>query len=106
MRLLRLLAWGVVTAAVILAAIGGAGYWLYRDAEAPGPLAAPRTLVVPAHTGIDRISELLAAQGVIRHKLAFELVARLSGRGAALKAGEYEFPAAASAMQRLDILPA
>ncbi len=33
-----------------------------------------------------------------------QLVARLSGRGTALKAGEYEFPAAASVMQALDIL--
>jgi UPF0755 protein len=48
----------------------------------------------------------LAAEGVIRHKLAFALMARLSGRGTALKAGEYEFPAAASAMQTLDILAA
>ena len=50
------------------------------------------------------IADLLAAEGVIRHTLAFELEAILSGRGAALKAGEYEFPAAASAMQTLDIL--
>ena len=104
MRFLRLLAWSVATAAIILAALGGAGYWLYRDAEFPGPLSASRTVVVPAHTGIDGIADLLAAEGIIRHKLTFELVARLSGRGAALKAGEYEFPPAASAMQTLDIL--
>src|SRR5271169_6036719 len=104
MRYFRLLAWGVVTAAVVVAAFGGAGYWLYRDAWAPGPLAAPRALVVPAHTGIAGIAELLAAEGVIRHKLVLELVARLSGHGTALKAGEYEFPAGTSAMQALDIL--
>ncbi len=104
MRFLRLLAWGVVTAAVIAAALAGAGFWLYRDAEAPGPLAATRTLVVPAHTGISGIAALLAAEGVIRHQLPFELVARLSGRGTLLKAGEYEFPAGASAIQALDIL--
>ncbi len=104
MRFFRLLAWGIVTAAVVFAALGGAGYWLYRDAQVPGPLAATRTLVVPTHTGIAGIAELLAAEGVIRHKLEFELVARLSGRGTALKAGEYEFPAAASATQTLDIL--
>jgi UPF0755 protein len=106
MRFFRLLAWSVVTAAIVVAAVGGAGYWLYRDAQGPGPLAATRTLVVPTHTGIDGIAELLAAQGVIRRKLTFELFARLSGRGTALKAGEYEFPAAASAMQTLDILGA
>lgn len=103
-RLFHLLAWSLVTAAVVIAALGAAGYWLYRDAQAPGPLAEARTLVIPAHTGVAGIADLLAAQGVIRHTLAFALVARLSGRGTALKAGEYEFPAAASVMQALDIL--
>jgi UPF0755 protein len=85
-------------------ALGGAGYWLYRDAQVPGPLAETRALVIPSHTGIEGIADLLAGEGVIRHKLAFQLIARLSGRGAGLKAGEYEFPAAASAMQALDII--
>jgi peptidoglycan lytic transglycosylase G len=104
LRLLRLLAAGVAISALLLAAVGGAGYWLYRDARAPGPLAAARTLVIPPHTGVAGIAELLAKDGVIRHKLTFELAARLSGRGAALKAGEFEFPAASSAMQALDIV--
>ncbi len=104
MRFFRLLAWGFITAVMVIAALGGAGYWLYRDAQVPGPLAETRALVIPAHTGIGGIADLLAAEGVIRHKLAFQLVARLSGRGSGLKAGEYEFPAAASAMQALDII--
>lgn len=104
LRFLRLLAWSFTTAALAFAVVAGAGYWLYRDAEAPGPLAEARAVVIPARTGIVGIAERLADEGVIRHPLAFELVARLSGRGAALKAGEYEFPAAASAMQALDIL--
>jgi UPF0755 protein len=106
MRFLRLLAWSFITTAIVIAALGGVGYWLYRDAQAPGPLAEARTLVVPPRTGIAGIAELLAADGVIRHKLAFEAVAILSGRGTALKAGEYEFPAAASTMQALDIIAA
>jgi UPF0755 protein len=104
MRFLRLLAWSFITAALVIAALGGALYWLYRDAEAPGPLAAAHTVVVPAHSGVSAIAWLLAEEGVIRHPLAFELAARLSGRGTALKAGEYEFPAAASPTQTLDIL--
>src|SRR5712691_10916126 len=104
MRFFRLLAWSFVTAAMVIAALGGAGYWLYRDAQVPGPLAAARALVIPAHTGITEIADQLGAQGVIRRKLAFELVTILSGRGTALKPGEYEFPAAASAMQTLDII--
>src|SRR5216684_64085 len=104
MRFFRLLARGFITAAMVIAALGAAGYWLYRDAQVPGPLDAARTLVLPARTGIGGIAELLAAEGVIRRKLAFQLLAMLSGRGTALKPGEYEFPAAASAMQTLDMV--
>ena len=104
MRFFRQLAWGLIMTALVTVALGGAGYWLYRDAQVPGPLTEARALVIPAHTGIAGIADLLAAEGVIRHKLAFQLVARLSGRGMGLKAGEYEFPAAASALQALDIL--
>jgi UPF0755 protein len=104
MWFLRLLAWSFITAALLIAALGGAVYWLYRDAEAPGPLAAARTLVVPPHTGTSEIAAILIDEGVIRHSLTFEALARLSGR--ALKAGEYEFPAAASPTQALEILAA
>src|SRR5204862_1395318 len=104
MRFFRLLAWSFVTAAMVIAGLGGAGYWLYRDAQVPGPLAEARALVIPAHTGIGGIADQLADEGVIRHKLEFQLLARLSGRGTGLKPGEYEFPAGASAMQALDII--
>jgi UPF0755 protein len=106
MRFLRLLAWSFVTAALVVVALAGGLYWLYRDAEAPGPLAASRTLVIPAHTGLSGIAAVLAEEGVVRHRLAFDAEARLSGRGFALKAGEYEFPAGVSPSQVLDILAA
>ena len=80
MRFLRLLAWSFITAALVIAGGRRRGYWLYREAEAPGPLAEARTLVVPPHTGISGIAALLAEEGVIRHPLAFELMARLSAR--------------------------
>jgi UPF0755 protein len=100
----RFLAWSLITAGVVVAVLGGAGYWLYREAEGPGPLTEPRTLVVPPHTGIAGIGDLLADKGVIRHGLVFQLVAGLSARGAALKAGEYEFPARVSVLQALEII--
>lgn len=104
MRFFRLLAWSLVTAAIVIAGAAGAGYWLYRDAERSGPLGTAHTVIIPAHSGVVAIGDLLQREGVIRHKLAFELIARLSGRGAALKPGEYEIPAAASAMQTLNLL--
>ncbi|MGE5268785.1 MAG: endolytic transglycosylase MltG [Thiohalocapsa sp.] len=104
MSFFRLLAWSLITTAIVIAAIGGAGYWLYLDAERDGPLAEARTLVVPPHRGVMAIGGLLENKGVIRHRLAFVLVAKLSGRSHSLKPGEYEIPAWASAMQTLDIL--
>ena len=104
MRFFRLLARGIIMAALVTTVLGGAGYWLYRDAHVPGPLTETRALVIPAHTGIAGIADQLDAEGVIRHKLAFQLLARLSGRGTGLKPGEYEFPASVSAMQALDII--
>src|SRR5689334_412781 len=104
MRFLRLLAWSAATAILVLAALAGAGYWLYRDTLDAGPLAEARSVIIPAHTGIAGIAERLAQEGVIRRTLTFELAARLSGRGGALKAGEYQVPSGASVMQTLDIL--
>src|SRR5258708_6350678 len=104
MRFLRLLAWCFLTTGVGLAGLGAVGYWLYRNAESRGPLSEAHTVVVPAHSGIAAISELLAEQGAIRHQLVFQFVAKLSGRGTALKPGEYEIPAGASVMQTLDLL--
>jgi len=99
---LRMLIGCLMTAIAIVVAAGGAAYWVYHDVSAPGPLAEAHTLVIPPHTGISGISELLADEGVIRHPLSFEIAAELTGRGGALKAGEYEFAAAASAVQVMD----
>jgi len=101
---LRLFAWAVITAGIVIAALGGAGYWLYWEADAPGPLAQAQPIVIPPHTGISGIADLLADKGVIRRKWVFEIVARVSGRGTTLKAGEYEFPAGASTIGALDVL--
>lgn len=104
MWFLRLLAWSLITAAVLVAGLGGAGYWLYRDATASGPLAESRTLVIPQHSGVTEIGGLLADQGVVRNPLTFEVLAWVTGKSRALKPGEFEFPAAASAFQALEII--
>jgi UPF0755 protein len=100
----RLLGWAAVTVSLVLLVLGGAGYWLYRDVAAPGPLTEPRAIVIPPRTGLDDIASLLAEQGIIRHRRSFVLGATLSGRSSALLAGEYEFPAATSALQAMEII--
>jgi UPF0755 protein len=101
---LRLLAWAALTVSLLLGIVGGAAYWLYAEVADPGPLAEARTVIIPAHTGLAEIAAVLAEQGVIRHARSFELAATLSGRGSALLAGEYEFPAGASPLHAMDIL--
>jgi UPF0755 protein len=101
---IRMLIGCFVTAVAIVGVAAGIGYWTYQDVTQPGPSAEAHTVVIPPHTGISEISDLLAEQGVIRHPLSFKVVAEVTGRGGALKAGEYEFPADTSAVQVMDII--
>jgi UPF0755 protein len=101
---LQLLAWALLTVALFVTALGGIGYALYVDATRKGPLGEARTLFIPPHNGVADIAALLAAHGIIEHKLSFDVAAAMAGRGAALLAGEYEFPAGISALQAIDLL--
>ena len=101
---LRLLLWALLAVSVILAAAGGAGWLLYREVTGPGPLTAARTLVIPPHSGLTRVAELLARGGVVRHPWAFEIGAEMSGTASALLAGEYEFPADTSPLEASAII--
>lgn len=101
---IRMLIGCFVTAVAIVAGAAGVAYWAYHDVTDPGPLHAAQTVVIPPRTGISEISKILAAAGVIRHELTFEAFASVTGRGGALKAGEYEFPAGASAVQVMDAI--
>ncbi len=101
---LRLFGWALLAVSAILAATGGAGWWLYHDLTAPGPLTRTRAVVVPPGIGLGGIASLLAGNGVIRHRLPFEIGAMLSGNGAALLAGEYAFPPEISALAATGIL--
>jgi UPF0755 protein len=102
--LLQLFAFAILAVALFVAALGGIGYALYEDATGKGPLGEARTLFIPPHTGVADIAALLAAHGVIKHKLSFEVAAAMAGQGAALLAGEYEFSAGISPSQAIALL--
>ena len=99
-----LLARAAATVTLVLVIAAGAGYWLYRDVTDPGPLAATRTIVIPARTSLAGVASLLEQQGVIRHIRAFEIAATLSGNGSTLHSGEYEFPVGASMLRAIGII--
>jgi UPF0755 protein len=101
---LRLFGWALLAVSVVLGVAGAAGWWVYRQATGPGPLARARTIVIPPHTGLRGIADLLSREGMIRHRLPFEIAAELSGRSAALQAGEYRFRAAISPLDAAGLL--
>jgi UPF0755 protein len=98
-RLLRVLLWLAVFAGETFAVTG-----FYQDIAGPGPLTAARSVVIPSGAGLSGIATLLAKRGVIRSRWAFMLGAVLSGRHAALKAGEFRFAPRTSAMAAIDLM--
>jgi len=96
---LRLFLTLIVGAAV--AAIAGY-FYLQHQLEAPGPLTAPKVVVVPKGTGSGEIGALLEKQGVIQDDLLFRLALRLEKDRRPLRAGEYEFPAGATVMSAIE----
>lgn len=97
---------GVALLVVVLAAAlaGGVAFWAWRQWTGPGPLEAERTLVIPKGAGLKAISAALAEAGVIRRPLVFEAGAKLTGRAASLRAGEYAFAAHTSPRAAADLL--
>jgi UPF0755 protein len=76
-------------------AVAAAGAWFYiqHQLDAPGPLAAAKTVIVPKGTGSGEIGTLLEKQGVIADDFLFRIALRLDDTPRPLRAGEYEFAA-------------
>lgn len=90
-------------AGLLIMLLGGAAFyaiWLY---DAPGPLPGPDVVLVP-RGGLDQVADALVQEGVIRSAFALR-TATIATRGqGAVRAGELEFPAAASLRQVLAVL--
>ncbi len=100
----RLVGWALLTVAILLAVAGAAGWWVYREITGAGPLTHARTVIIPPHTGLDGVADLLTREGVVRHRMLFEVSALLSGDASGLQAGEYEFPAGTSPLEASAII--
>ncbi len=78
--------------------------WGISEFNAPGPSALAQTIDLPRGAGLRGIAQRLQAAGVLRYAKVFGLAVRISGKGRALKAGEYTFAAAISPRQVMELL--
>lgn len=75
----------------------------------PGPAArsgAVTEVLLPRGSGVAGVSAALKSAGVIRSEWAFQVLARATGAGRSLKAGEYAIPSRASPLAILSDLRA
>lgn len=94
---------------VTMVVVGGAGFVLYNQFEAPGPLEAKRNITIPKGESRIAIAERLEREGIISNRLMFvggHLVNTFfsSKKAPDLKAGEYEIKEHASMHQVMEIL--
>ncbi|HTW29227.1 MAG TPA: endolytic transglycosylase MltG [Acetobacteraceae bacterium] len=97
----------LIALAVVLvlfgALAGGAVMYARRVYDAPGPLAAARTVMVP-RGGLDTVAAALQRAGVVADGRAFRIAALLTRDQGKLHAEELAFPAHASLRQVLVVL--
>jgi UPF0755 protein len=89
----RLMRAVLVLAVLGMLAVAAAGWWAWRELDAPGPARDAVIVEVPAGRPLARIAAQLEQAGVLRHARLFEWYGRLSGQAARMRAGEYRFPA-------------
>ncbi|MCB9978340.1 MAG: endolytic transglycosylase MltG [Rhodospirillales bacterium] len=90
--------------AVLALFCGVAVVWAVSVWRGPGPLETEKTVLIQRGSGLSRIAGDLEQSGVIAHETLFRAAAVLSGRQAALRAGEYLFPPGQSMETVLDRL--
>ena len=88
--------------ATLLVASAAAWWAIARYLDRPGPLAGETIVYVPRGSGVEEITERLAAAGAIERPWLFRIALRLSGRDRRLQAGEYRLTARMTPNQILD----
>ena len=102
MRRFFLIPFGLVAVVALLLATGG--FWIYGEFTKPGPLAQDKVLVIESGSGVNTIANQLAGEGVVSDARLFRLGTRFLSDKAALKAGEFLFPARISARDAVQLL--
>jgi UPF0755 protein len=103
---LRLPALAGLVALVVLAAAGGLAWTVFGPGPAPKEGGTETTVILKHGSGLPQIAETLADGGVIRLPFTFGVLAKLTGGGQHLRAGEYAVPARASAWDILAMIRA
>ncbi|HWB46890.1 MAG TPA: endolytic transglycosylase MltG [Hyphomicrobiaceae bacterium] len=110
--LLRFLNGILTLALLVMLVLGGVAYVLDARFNAPGPLTASKTIVIPRGDGTQDIAARLEREGIVGDRRVFiaaYLWAKFSAwarndRPVQLKAGDYEIGAAASAHHVVELL--
>jgi UPF0755 protein len=101
---------GVLTVSLIfMLLVGGISFTIYNQYESPGPLDAPRVVVIPKGEGRIAIAERLEKDGIISNRWTFvggHLLQNFFGhkKNGELKAGEYEIKEHASIRDVIETL--
>jgi UPF0755 protein len=91
---------------VVLVAAGGLAWTVFGPGPAPKEGGTETTVILKHGSGLPQIAETLADGGVIRLPFTFGVLAKLTGGGQHLRAGEYAVPARASAWDILAMIRA
>jgi len=94
----------LLSIAVVAAAVAGAAWgedWNFRSS---GPAKSDTVVLIKPGAAVRSIAASLAETGVVRNPLLFRLGVMRRGKTTALKAGEYQFPKAASMAEIMDML--
>ncbi len=84
--------------------VGAGGYFAWREASRPGPLAENAVVLFKPGTSVAAIAAELETAGAVRNAKLFVAAVRARDKAGALKAGEYEIPAGASVFEIIDLL--
>jgi len=76
-----------------LLAVAGLGFWTYSNLNKPiAHTKSGQYIDIPKGTSPSAIVQKLADEGIITHEWPLKLYLKATGKGATLKAGEYDFP--------------
>lgn len=96
--------WTVLLGLVLAIAAAAGLFYAHGEYTAEGPLPAPRVLTVEPGQSAAEIGTALEQNGIISNGRIFAIMSQITGQRTRLKAGEYEFPAAASMQQVMGII--